>query len=149
VYKLGFAPLPEYQTLKLNVPDAIKAGFNCAIYMVKTCYLTLHRMLITRDVSSKNLGGIITIAQASYTFAELGLAKLFFFLAILSVNLGFLNILPIPILDGGHLLFLLIEKIKGSPVNDRIMGYAQIVGLAFILFLMLFVTWNDIQRLLN
>jgi regulator of sigma E protease len=148
-YRLGFAPLFDYQTQKLNIPDAIKAGFNCSIYMVKTCYLTLHRMLITHDVSSKNLGGIITIARASYTFAELGIAKLFFFLAILSINLGFLNILPIPLLDGGHLMFLLIEKIKGSPVNERIMGYAQIVGLAFILFLLLFVTWNDIQRLLH
>jgi regulator of sigma E protease len=116
--------------------------------MIKTCYLTLSRIL-TGDVAGKNLGGIITIGRATYNFAELGLAKLFFFLAILSINLGFLNILPIPILDGGHLLFLLIEKIKGSPVNEKVMGYSQIVGLAFILALLIYVTYNDILRLIQ
>jgi RIP metalloprotease RseP len=147
MYELGFSFLFDYQTRKLNVPDAIKAGFNCSIYMIKTCYLTLSR-IITGDVASKNLGGIITISRASYSFAELGFAKLFFFLAILSINLGFLNVLPIPMLDGGHLLFLLIEKIKGSPVSEKVMGYSQVVGLAFILALLIYVTYNDILRLL-
>ena len=143
----GFSFLPELQVRKLNLVDAMKAGVHCSLYMVKTCYLTLSRIL-TGDVGSKNIGGIITIGRASYTFAKLGLARLFFFLAILSINLGFLNILPIPILDGGHLLFLLIEKIKGSPVNEKVMGYSQIVGMALILLLLVYVTWNDIQRCL-
>jgi regulator of sigma E protease len=145
---LGFSLLPAIAERKLPLFQAIKAGFHSAVYMIKTCYLTLSR-IFTGDVAGKNLGGIITIGRASYTFAELGLARLFFFLAILSINLGFLNILPIPILDGGHLLFLLIEKIKGSPVNEKIMGYSQIVGLAFILALLIYVTYNDILRLFN
>lgn len=145
---LGFNFLPAISTRELPLFQGIKAGLHSAIYMIKTCYLTLSR-IFTGDVAGKNLGGIITIGRASYTFAELGLARLFFFLAILSINLGFLNILPIPILDGGHILFLLIEKIKGSPVNEKIMGYSQIVGLAFILALLIYVTYNDILRLFN
>jgi regulator of sigma E protease len=146
--ELGFDYLSALHVRKLNLTDAIAAGFHSSIYMIKTCYLTLSRIL-TGDVAGKNLGGIITIGRATYNFAELGLAKLFFFLAILSINLGFLNILPIPILDGGHLLFLLIEKIKGSPVNEKVMGYSQIVGLAFILALLIYVTYNDILRLIQ
>lgn len=144
----GFRPLPALQTRQLSILKAIKAGFHQSIYMVKTCYLTLSR-IFTGDVGAKNLGGIITISRASYSFAELGLARLFFFLAILSINLGFLNVLPIPVLDGGHLLFLLIEKIKGSPVNEKIMGYSQIVGLVLIIALLIYVTYNDIWRLFN
>jgi len=147
-FPLGFNFLPDLQVRKLSMIDAVKAGVNCSLYMIKTCYLTLSKIL-TGDVGSKNIGGIITIGQASYTFAKLGLARLFFFLAILSINLGFLNILPIPILDGGHLLFLLIEKIKGSPVNEKVLGYSQIIGLAMILLLLIYVTWNDILRLIN
>jgi len=64
------------------------------------------------------------------------------------VNLAFVNLLPIPVLDGGHLLFLLIENVKGSPVSARVFGYSQVVGLVFVLLLVLFVTYNDILRLL-
>ena len=72
--------------------------------------------------------------------------KLFFFLAILSINLAILNLLPIPILDGGHLLFLLIEGIKGSPVSERTFGYSQVVGMVMIMSLMVYVTYQDIVR---
>lgn len=137
---------PVLLTRNLNVVDAISAGFHCALYQIKNCYLTLSRIL-SQDVSAKNLGGIITISRTTYSFAELGLARLFLFLAILSINLGFINILPIPVLDGGHLMFLLIEKIKGSPVNEKVMGYSQIVGLVLILALVVYVTYNDILRL--
>jgi len=145
---LDYLVKPRLLTRKLNVFEACRAGFNCAIYQVKNCYLTLSR-IISRDVSAKNLGGIITISRATYSFAQLGLARLFFFLAILSINLGFINILPIPVLDGGHLMFLLIEKIKGSPVNEKVMGYSQVIGLVLILALLAYVTYNDILRLFN
>ena len=144
----GFDFKPHILIRNLNAIEASKAGFNCAIYQIKTCYLTLSRIL-SRDVSAKNIGGIITISVATHSFAQLGLARLFFFLAILSINLGFINILPIPVLDGGHLMFLLIEKIKGSPVNEKVMGYSQIVGLVLILALLVYVTYNDILRLFN
>ncbi len=124
---------------------SIVVGFDCSISMIKNLYLTLKK-IFAGDVHSKNLGGIITIGVVSYSFAESGPAKLFYFLAILSLNLAFLNILPIPILDGGHFLFLVIEKLKGSPVNERVLGYSQVAGLIIILALMLYVTYNDIQR---
>ena len=65
---------------------------------------------------------------------------------MLSMNLAFLNVLPIPVLDGGHLLFLLIEKLKGSPVSERIHGYSQLVGVVLIVSLMVYVTFNDVVR---
>ncbi len=101
------------------------------------------------SVSGDSIGGIIAISQVSYFFASMGLAKLIFFLCTLSLNLAFINVLPIPVLDGGHLFFLLIEKIKGSPVNERVLGYSQMVGLVLILGLVVFVTFNDIRRLME
>jgi regulator of sigma E protease len=78
-----------------------------------------------------------------------GVVKLFFFLCILSMNLAFLNVLPVPLLDGGHLLFLLIEKLKGSPVSQRIMSYSHMVGLVFIVTLFIYVIYNDLQRVIS
>ena len=125
--------------------EALKVGFQSSIGMLKDGWLTLKRMLLA-EVSTKNLGGIISISYVSYSVAEAGLAKLFYFLCLLSVNLAFVNVLPIPLLDGGHLLFLLLEKIKGSPVSERIMGYSQMVGLVLLVGLMVYVTYNDLMR---
>ena len=129
-------------------PGSIKAGFSQALYQTKNILMNI-KSLFSGQVAAKNLGGIIAIAQVSYTFAEQGLAKILFFLAILSLNLAVLNILPIPVLDGGHLVFLAVEKIKGGPVSDRILGLANWVGLIFILALMVFVTFNDIKRIVS
>jgi regulator of sigma E protease len=65
---------------------------------------------------------------------------------MLSMNLAFINVLPIPVLDGGHLFFLIVEKLKGGPVSERVHGYSQLVGLVLILSLMVYVTFNDIVR---
>jgi regulator of sigma E protease len=75
--------------------------------------------------------------------------SLFFFMVLLSVNLAVLNIMPIPILDGGHLLFLLIEKIKGSPLSIKARTIAQQAGLVLLLTLIVFVTYNDIVRVIK
>ncbi len=74
------------------------------------------------------------------------MAPLLFFIALLSVNLAVLNVLPIPVLDGGHLMFLLIEKLRGSPLTMRQRSIAQQVGLVFLLLLIVWVTYNDIMR---
>jgi regulator of sigma E protease len=113
---------------------------------LRQLYVTLKRIL-AGSVSAENLGGIITISVATYETARSGWQRFLYFLAILSLNLAFINILPIPVLDGGQLLFLGIEAIKGSPVSIRVMNYAQIVGLVLVLALMIFVTFNDIRRL--
>lgn len=128
---------------------AFVAGLHAARNLARQFYLTLRKM-VAREVSTeKNLGGIVAISAVSYHYAQRGVSTLFYFLALLSVHLAFINILPIPLFDGAQLLFLAIEKIKGSPVNDRIMGYAQVVGLVFVLSLLVYVTYNDIQRLLS
>ncbi|MBI1849231.1 MAG: RIP metalloprotease RseP [Planctomycetes bacterium] len=129
--------------------DALRVGFENSVGMIRRVILILDRMVIRRTVSPKNLGGVPMIASLSFHYAQMGLTKLFHFLAILSINLAIINLLPIPILDGGHLVFLLIEKIKGSPVSENVIGYAQWAGLILLLSLILFVTYNDILRIFH
>jgi regulator of sigma E protease len=78
-----------------------------------------------------------------------GVGKLVYFLGILSLQLALLNILPVPVLDGGHLLFLAIERIKGSPVSQRTLSIAQYIGFGLIITLVIYATRNDIMRLLT
>jgi len=146
-YGLGFQPaLYTYQAQSLE--EAVRVGFASSWRFLAESFLTLVRMF-QGNVSSDNLGGIITIGVVSHSWAGLGLAKLFFFLCMLSVNLAFLNVLPVPVLDGGHLAFLLIEKLKGSPVSERVQSASQIVGIVLVGLLILYVTFNDIQRLIS
>ncbi len=135
----------EYVYRSKSIPSAIGFGAYCSWKFLEDSWLTLKRML-TRDVSPKNVGGIITISAVSYSLTESGWVKLFFFLCLVSINLAFLNVLPIPVLDGGHLFFLIVEKLKGSPVSNRVLGYSQMVGVVLLLSLMVYVTYNDIVR---
>lgn len=135
----------SYDYTSASLPAAIADGVYCSWNFLADAWITVKRMLL-RQISGENLGGIITIANVSYSQASIGWTKLLFFLCMLSVHLAFLNVLPIPVLDGGHLFFLLIEKIKGSPVSERVMGYSQMVGLVMILSLMIYVTFNDVMR---
>jgi regulator of sigma E protease len=130
-----------------DLGDAMKLGSVCAADLVKQLYVTTKRLL-TGEVAASNLGGIIQISRVSYHNTQWGLPRFLYFLALLSINLAFVNVLPIPVLDGGHLLFLLIEKIKGSPVSVRVFQYSQVLGLVLVLALVVFVTYNDILRLL-
>lgn len=127
---------------------ACQVGCIKAIVNVKMIYLTI-KGLLTKRLSSKTIGGIILIAQASYESAKLGIGKLLYFIGILSLNLAILNILPIPVLDGGHLLFLGIEKLKGSPVSERTFTIAHYIGFALIITLIIYATRNDIVRILE
>lgn len=103
--------------------------------------------VVTGQVSAKMMGGPVFIAQQSGKQAEKGASSLFFFMAVLSVNLAVLNVLPIPILDGGHLVFLAVEAVKGSPLSLKARAIAQQIGLVAILSLIVFATYNDIMRL--
>ena len=73
-------------------------------------------------------------------------SKFFFFLCLVSINLAFINVLPFPVLDGGHLFFLIIEKLKGSPVSNRVLGTSQAIGVVLLISLMVYVTYNDLVR---
>lgn len=123
-------------------------GTKKAIINVQRLYLTL-KGFFSQRLSTKNVGGFILIAQASYESAKVGVGKLVYFLGILSLQLALLNILPVPVLDGGHLLFLAIERIKGSPVSQRTLSIAQYIGFGLIITLVIYATRNDIMRLLT
>ncbi len=106
----------------------------------------LYKMIVG-DISSKNIGGPLTIANISGEAASQGVSSVIFLIAILSINLGVLNLLPIPILDGGHLLFFLIEGILRKPLGERQREVAQQVGLVLLVGVMIFAFWNDLERI--
>ncbi|MDQ6974249.1 MAG: RIP metalloprotease RseP [Mariprofundaceae bacterium] len=123
------------------------------VYGVERTYemtvLTLQVMgkMVTSAISPENLGGPIAIAQLAGRTADLGLVAFITFLALISVNLGVLNLLPVPILDGGHLVYLGLEKLRGKPLSDVVMERTQMIGVLLIGLLMVFAFYNDLMRL--
>ncbi len=105
--------------------------------------------ILAGEVSVKNLSGPINIAVYAGYSASAGLARFMDFLAIVSISLGVLNLLPIPVLDGGHLMFYLVEMVRGRPVSDEVLELGQRIGIALLLLLMTIAFYNDIARLLN
>ncbi len=97
--------------------------------------------------STEELGGPLRIAQMSGQVAESGLVAVLWFMAVLSINLGLINLFPIPLLDGGHLLFYIIEFVHGRPLGERAQEYGFRIGIALVFSLMLFVTFNDLVQL--
>jgi regulator of sigma E protease len=107
-------------------------------------------ILIKSPVKRKDdIGGPILIGKLAGDFAQIGMLSFVLLMAMISVNLGVLNLLPIPILDGGHIFFLCIEAIKGSPISIKKMEIAQQIGLALLLLIMVFVFYNDITRFIT
>lgn len=145
----GFALEPDREIVRTNGPlAALAMGLDEADRMVREIAGTFGGMLSGR-VDSKNLGGIITIGTVTHSFASEGLIPLLFFLAMISVHLGVLNLLPIPALDGGHMLFVAIEKLRGRPLSVNTQGWLNVAGLVTVFALIVFVTMNDIDRLLG
>jgi regulator of sigma E protease len=104
--------------------------------------------MVTGQVSVKNLSGPISIAHYAGESAKLGPARFLEFLALVSVSLGVLNLLPIPLLDGGHLLYYLIEFVTRRPVPESVQIYGQQIGIVMLLSLMGLAVYNDILRIL-
>ena len=125
---------------------ALIKGFQQTYDYAKLTLVMLYKML-TGEVSPRNLGGPILIAQMAGQQAQEGLGNFLPFVAILSINLGVLNLLPIPILDGGHLLFFLVESVIGRPLALRHREMAQQVGLFLLMLLMIYAFYNDIARI--
>ena len=111
--------------------------------------LGMIRRMLTGHASVKNISGPITIAQVANATAKRGVDWFLYFLALLSLSLAIINLLPIPVLDGGHLLYYLIELVKGSPLSERAMATGQYVGLAMLASLMGLAFYNDILRLVT
>lgn len=126
--------------------EAVAAGAEETWHQVARTASYLGRLIIGKE-SADQLGGPIRIAKTSGDFATLGFVALMTLAAILSVSIGLLNLVPIPMLDGGHLLFYAIEALRGRPLGPRAQDIGMRIGLAFVLFLMIFATWNDIVHL--
>lgn len=141
-------PLPdEYKiTRQYNVFTAIYQASDKTWQLTKLTVKMLGK-LITGDVKLKNLSGPISIAQGAGASAGYGLIYYLMFLALISVNLGIINLFPLPVLDGGHLAFLAIEKITGKPVSERVQDYSYRVGAILLVLLMGLALFNDFSRL--
>jgi regulator of sigma E protease len=124
--------------------DAVKNGFSECVNLISLTFVVIKK-LFTAELSYKSLGGPIQIAQASAAAAKYGLAEFLYFMVFLSIQLGILNLMPIPILDGGQILFCLIEGVIRRPVPAKVRGVAQYIGLALLLTLFAFITVNDID----
>ena len=145
-YQIGVASSERLVSEHVGPVQALGEGMS---YSLRIAALTLQSIykLITREISVDTLGGPIMIAQVAGKQAEMGLSYLINFMAVLSVNLTLLNLLPIPVLDGGHLLFLFLEAVRGKPLAVKHREMAQAVGMMLILTLMVFVFYHDIMRL--
>ncbi|MGE0714081.1 MAG: RIP metalloprotease RseP [Alphaproteobacteria bacterium] len=126
--------------------DALVAGFDeTASLTVGT--LTAVWQMVSGARTADELGGPLRIAQMSGEATRAGIAGFLWFAAILSINLGLINLFPIPMLDGGHLLFYAAEAVRGKPLGERAQEYGFRIGLALVLTLMIFATWNDLVQL--
>ena len=151
-FVLGVAPVPvtvEYDALLRYGPvDAIGAALH-ETWRYTTTTLGMIWRMVSGVASLKNVSGPITIAQVANISAQMGLAWFLSFLAVLSLSLCIMNLLPIPVLDGGHLMYYLIEMLKGSPVSERAMIVGQYLGIVLLMGLMGLAFYNDILRLVS
>jgi membrane-associated protease RseP (regulator of RpoE activity) len=130
-----------------NALDAVWIGVIKTYYFIRMVYRTMQRMIFSRSVSVEAMSGPLGIIDIGGKVARSGAVEFLFFLAMISANLAVLNFLPLPIVDGGLMVFLLIEKIKGSPVSIRVQAATQFIGLVLIVGVFLFVTYQDAVRL--
>jgi regulator of sigma E protease len=145
-YKVGISPAPTTVIERMNPLAAVWASLRQTWMIGKLTLMSIVKM-VEGVISPKTLGGPILIAQMAGTQAREGLVPFILFMALLSINLAILNLLPIPVLDGGHLLFYLIEIVKGSEVSVKWREIANQVGFVLLIMLMIFVFIMDIDRL--
>jgi len=145
-YIIGITPSGDFLKKRLNIFEAL---YKSAVYTYNISELTIVSIgkIIKGTVSAKNLGGPIMIAQMVDQHAKEGPSNLIIFVALISINLAILNFLPIPVLDGGHLLFFFIEAIIRRPVNTKVRMIAQQAGAVILIMLMIIVFYNDITRI--
>jgi regulator of sigma E protease len=145
----AFPAVPETSLVKASgIGAGLVRGFDKTIEITKMTALSFLR-LVQAKISPKSIGGVISIGQAASETFKVGISQYLQMMAIISINLFVLNLLPIPILDGGHLLFYTIEALRGAPVSMRKMEIAQQVGLVLLMSLMVFALFNDFSRLLG
>ena len=145
---IGVTPSGKFFTKELGFFEAFENGMGQTWGIIKMTALSLLK-LVQRKLPLETLGGPIFIAQLAGQQAQEGWINLLFFTALLSVNLGILNLLPIPVLDGGHLFFFGFEWLRGKPLSLKKREMAQQVGMFILILLMVFVFYNDIARIIG
>lgn len=144
---LGISSSGESRMLVRHNPiSAVGLAVQQTYIVVESTFIAVGQ-IISGDRGTEDLGGPIRIAKFSDQAAKSGLANFVIFMAILSINLGIINLFPVPLLDGGHLLFYAIEGLRGRPLSDQTQEWGLRFGLVLVLSLMVFVTWNDILQL--
>lgn len=139
---------PELVLLKgENAWEALRIGIHKTHYFILQVYTMMERMIFTRSVGLENISGPLGIIDMGGKVARASFVDFLFFMAMISANLAVINFLPLPIVDGGLMVFLIIEKIKGSPVSLKVQVATQMIGLFLIIGAFLFVTFNDAMRL--
>ena len=146
-YLLGISPNPKaYTTLSYSIDKSISFAYNqtanASLYIVESL-----KRLVSGAIPMENLGGVIGIVDTTSRVSHIGFVALLMFTALISVNLGVINLLPIPALDGGHVMFQLYELIARKPASDSVMIKLTLFGWALLLSLMLLGLYNDINRL--
>jgi regulator of sigma E protease len=144
-YAIGIAAAGEIVLEKSNPFQAFVKGSAQTWKVIDLTVMSLVKM-VQRVVPMDSVGGPIMIAKMAGETAQMGASSFLAFMALLSINLGVLNLLPVPVLDGGHLFFFFCELIIGRPVNQKVREYAQQIGLFLLLSLMVLAFYNDIIR---
>lgn len=145
-YAIGIAPFQETITRRYGPIGAVVEGVKKMGDLTIMTFVIIKKLFVG-EISVKTLGGPLMIAQVAGQAAESGATALLSLMAFLSLQLGILNLLPIPVLDGGFLLFFGIEALRGKPLSEKIMTIAQNIGIGLLILLMVFVTYNDVMRL--
>jgi regulator of sigma E protease len=145
-YMIGITFSGETYPKPLNPLQALGESL-VQTYRIIELMVVIISKLITADISPDTIGGPLMIAKMAGDQAKAGIGHLIWFIALISINLAIINLLPIPVLDGGHLLFFLLEAIKGRPVSIKVREVAQQIGLFILLLLIILVFYNDISKL--
>ena len=148
IYQIGIVPKGETIIEKVSPIKAIGKGFS---HTLKISYMVINIVIkmVEGVISPKTLGGPLLIAQMAGEHAQKGIISLLFFTAVLSVNLGILNLFPIPILDGGQLIIILLESLRGKPISVKKLELVQKVGIVLIILIMAFAFYNDLMRIFS
>ncbi len=153
-YTVGIVPMMQQtfpQTVFIKTSDpifAITKGFKKTVDVSVMTVISFLKLLQNK-ISPKSIGGVLSIGQIASESFKLGISQFLQIMAVISINLFVLNLLPIPVLDGGHLLFYSVEALRGSPVSMRKMEIAQQIGLILLMSLMVFALFNDFSRIFN
>lgn len=145
---IGIKPSDKITTIHYGIIEASDRAILKTVEIIHLTFVGIVK-IFQKIIPADNIGGPILIFQLAEKTASLGLVSFLTFSAVISINLGILNLLPIPVLDGGHLLFFAIEAIRKKPLDDRVIIISQKVGMALIIMLMAFAMYNDIFRIIS